>query len=110
MFCFFQAGDVIRDRDVTGFQTCALPISLSACWFWHEHGLNALADVGEGIEAMLVPEPARGEGDRKSTRLKSSHITISYDVSGLKKTKHDRKIETRIDLKSHNISTFRTSH
>src|SRR5437667_5504243 len=27
-FFFFQAEDGIRDRDVTGVQTCALPISL----------------------------------------------------------------------------------
>src|SRR5699024_11904813 len=29
MFFFFQAEDGIRDRNVTGVQTCALPISLS---------------------------------------------------------------------------------
>src|SRR5215813_15385267 len=29
-FFFFQAEDGIRDADVTGVQTCALPISLSA--------------------------------------------------------------------------------
>ena len=28
MFFFFQAEDGIRDYDVTGVQTCALPISL----------------------------------------------------------------------------------
>src|SRR5437667_441184 len=28
VFLFFQAEDGIRDRDVTGVQTCALPISL----------------------------------------------------------------------------------
>src|SRR5699024_11508801 len=28
--CFFQAEDGIRDRNVTGVQTCALPISISA--------------------------------------------------------------------------------
>src|SRR6266851_7432969 len=28
-FFFFQAEDGIRDRDVTGVQTCALPISLN---------------------------------------------------------------------------------
>jgi len=28
-FFFFQAEDGIRDRDVTGVQTCALPIYLS---------------------------------------------------------------------------------
>src|SRR5437868_11810395 len=29
-FFFFQAEDGIRDRNVTGVQTCALPISISA--------------------------------------------------------------------------------
>src|SRR5207248_6691338 len=29
---FFQAEDGIRDRTVTGVQTCALPISRSAAW------------------------------------------------------------------------------
>src|SRR5699024_12147905 len=29
LFFFFQAEDGIRDRNVTGVQTCALPISLS---------------------------------------------------------------------------------
>ena len=33
-FCFFfQAEDGIRDRDVTGVQTCALPI-----WIWSWRG------------------------------------------------------------------------
>src|SRR5438067_12052093 len=31
MFFFFQAEDGIRDRNVTGVQTCALPIWDSAC-------------------------------------------------------------------------------
>jgi len=30
LFFFFQAEDGIRDRDVTGVQTCALPISSNA--------------------------------------------------------------------------------
>ena len=29
IFFFFQAEDGIRDRDVTGVQTCALPIYIS---------------------------------------------------------------------------------
>src|SRR6266540_4474127 len=32
-FFFFQAEDGIRDRDVTGGQTCALPISHEPIWF-----------------------------------------------------------------------------
>src|SRR5207248_8740486 len=31
-FFFFQAEDGIRDRTVTGVQTCALPISRRPCW------------------------------------------------------------------------------
>src|SRR2546425_4051529 len=35
-FFFFQAEDGIRDKLVTGVQTCALPISMPAdcCWCW----------------------------------------------------------------------------
>src|SRR6266540_4712727 len=40
-FFFFQAEDGIRDRDVTGVQTCALPISPTWPWGgdkdWHPH-------------------------------------------------------------------------
>src|SRR3712207_7708450 len=40
-----------------------------------------------------VPAPARGRGggDRKSTRLNSSHANISYAVFCLKKKKHTLK-------------------
>src|SRR5437868_9600242 len=31
-YFFFQAEDGIRDRNVTGVQTCALPILLGATW------------------------------------------------------------------------------
>src|SRR5437773_4000900 len=40
-----------------------------------------LADVSETLISILT------DADRKSTRLNSSHITISYAVFGLKKTK-----------------------
>src|SRR5699024_12686422 len=33
-FFFFQAEDGIRDRNVTGVQTCALPICLLPCCIW----------------------------------------------------------------------------
>src|SRR3712207_6907831 len=38
-------------------------------------------DLGQGV--------ARGDGDRKSTRLNSSHANISYAVFCLKKKKQD---------------------
>src|SRR5256885_7762365 len=41
-------------------------------------------------DAVLEPEPTPAErnGDRKSTRLNSSHLVISYAVFCLKKKKH----------------------
>src|SRR5256885_10617683 len=64
----------------------------------HEH----LLELGGGVEVEMGDEPepvaqrtrqqARAggradEGDRKSTRLNSSHLVISYAVFCLKKTK-----------------------
>src|SRR5471032_3438205 len=74
-FFFFQAEDGIRDRDVTGVQTCALPISRSC---HRRRGRINLSDCRQGR-------------DRKSTRLNSSHITISYAVFCLKKKKKKHK-------------------
>src|SRR2546430_5078037 len=39
------------------------------------------------LPAWVVPEEAHGGGDRKSTRLNSSHSQISYAVFCLKKKK-----------------------
>src|SRR5690554_6043651 len=51
LYFFFQAEDGIRDADVTGVQTCALPISEITL------GLQAALRVGRMIdEGQLVPE------------------------------------------------------
>src|SRR5256885_12001942 len=77
LFFFFQAEDGIRDYKVTGVQTCALPICKAAIFFGGGNG------VLYAFEA-LKPGMAR---DRKSTRLNSSHLVISYAVFCLKKKK-----------------------
>jgi len=46
--------------------------------------LGVGAIIGTGI-FVLTAEAAQKAGDRKSTRLNSSHITISYAVFCLKK-------------------------
>src|SRR3989337_3085346 len=72
-FCF-QAEDGIRDATVTGVQTCALPI---------------LAPSHARPPEHTFPHcPQLFESDRKSTRLNSSHGSISYAVFCLKKNKH----------------------
>src|SRR5207248_6615843 len=54
IFFFFQAEDGIRDRTVTGVQTCALPIYDRVCFLvpnaivqLHPHG-----NVGPGLSAI----------------------------------------------------------
>src|SRR5256885_10896899 len=71
-FFFFQAEDGIRDYKVTGVQTCALPISARA----PDRGPPGTSARRSG---------GRSGRDRKSTRLNSSHLVISYAVFCLKK-------------------------
>src|SRR5688500_20059772 len=87
---FFQAEDGIRDYKVTGVQTCALPI-------WSPTRCSPLP----GPSGWRPCSPSsRGNDtapastlDRKSTRLNSSHLVISYAVFCLKKkTKDNNKI------------------
>src|SRR5256885_6793722 len=82
-FFFFQAEDGIRDYKVTGVQTCALPICLSQ--------YSPLLQTGAAgtrpdcpADRLLLP-PVHLRADRKSTRLNSSHLVISYAVFCLKK-------------------------
>src|SRR5690625_6848477 len=95
-FLFFQEEDGIRDGHVTGVQTCALPISLM------DDKLQPPAPAAEITPAEPVEEVSEDkavsmlsdlpdeqrrelERDRKSTRLNSSHVAISYAVFCLKK-------------------------
>ena len=59
-FFFFQAEDGIRDRDVTGVQTCALPISAFDSPT-EVHITPSLTDFYQDIEIVAYETP-----DRKS--------------------------------------------
>src|SRR3989442_2522139 len=94
--CFFQAEDGIRDADVTGVQTCALPIcvkeamekSMAEGSQTFEEALAQLVRSGriDRAEALAFADSP----DRKSTRLNSSHVRISYAVFCLKKKKTEQ--------------------
>src|SRR5690606_42016735 len=60
-----------------------------------ELGFRAVACVGSALEALLSRRPR--QQDRKSTRLNSSHVKISYAVFCLKKKKK-RDATLRSDL------------
>src|SRR3989442_9006511 len=48
---------------------------------------NLRADVGDALPDRLNGDQLAAESDRKSTRLNSSHVRISYAVFYLKKKK-----------------------
>src|SRR5690348_17800590 len=95
---FFQAEDGIRDGRVTGVQTCALPIffvparvhrralplSLQCMSSHPPHTCLHRRKCAQFHESPRSAAPALGR-DRKSTRLNSSHPSISYAVFCLKK-------------------------
>src|SRR5207249_8431204 len=54
LFFFFQAEDGIRDRNVTGVQTCALPIYRNPT-----HGHSLLSDVVHGTTATALRHVSR---------------------------------------------------
>src|SRR6266540_6751154 len=58
-FFFFQAEDGIRDRDVTGVQTCALPISRPTGWCgrWAASSASLLSPEGRSRLASSCPWP-----------------------------------------------------
>src|SRR5256885_5606307 len=77
IFIFFFFNDTATTEIYTLSLHDALPICLEA-----EHGRHGAEDLFPG-DAHAV----RGVGDRKSTRLNSSHLVISYAVFCLKKKK-----------------------
>src|SRR5690606_40853380 len=106
----FQAEDGIRDFHVTGVQTCALPIftaqlnaSVQGCGQLIEPpggvippgsrvifvtstdmcvAANPFTALGDTL--YIIFQAAGNSQDRKSTRLNSSHVKISYAVFCLK--------------------------
>src|SRR5690606_40506133 len=106
----FQAEDGIRDFHVTGVQTCALPISKNylirideltndnyryASWKIGEkesskpdiiidNGKLKFEGSGGNHVIIFTNDEYTYKVDRKSTRLNSSHVKISYAVFCLK--------------------------
>src|SRR3712207_8407770 len=75
--------DAVRDRDRLLGRAAPLECPDRAVF---AGGLGELALAGAGRGRFIAAE--RGEGDRKSTRLNSSHANISYAVFCLKKKKN----------------------
>src|SRR6266513_4927092 len=81
-FFFFQAEDGIRDRNVTGVQTCALPISLAGLG-----GNNGGVPAGAGgrraegeqaleCQRVCLPFGSRGTWTRQG-RFSAHHVPVT---------------------------------
>src|SRR5690606_40270550 len=92
---FFQAEDGIRDFHVTGVQTCALPISPPKPEVRRSEPKSVEPPKTNVRDKDAPTEKTKPKShvvkvsdrrvDRKSTRLNSSHVKISYAVFCLKK-------------------------
>src|SRR2546426_8949598 len=61
------------------------------------HPRVAQVVTGDGRPVGHDPGHSRGQRDRKSTRLNSSHLVISYAVFCLKKKKHQQTTTSSIE-------------
>src|SRR5690349_23411677 len=98
LFFFFFFNDTATTEIYTLSLHDALPIS--------QNGLNQLGTwvpklVGALIILVVGYIIARMVGDRKSTRLNSSHVEISYAVFCLKKKKKKKKIKVKKNVNSY---------
>src|SRR3989442_2329296 len=123
-FCFFfQAEDGIRDADVTGVQTCALPISFWIAFicqremFLREQMKAIQKELGEGEEgteveelrkrfaALELPEAARKEVDRELARLERANRdsmeaqVIRTYLETMAELPWNKRVEESLDLK-----------
>src|SRR5438067_10711640 len=76
-FFFFQAEDGIRDRNVTGVQTCALPIS-AVREAWQETGeLAALAERRSNAEERALREGASDRAGVLASRIAATEARLA---------------------------------
>src|SRR5690554_7095986 len=78
---FFQAEDGIRDADVTGVQTCALPIFCTTAATLFAKGFCQPADENDGEEGPAGVESGTGLGDGEGAEDISKDVGDDEDLS-----------------------------
>src|SRR5699024_1548756 len=90
---FFQAEDGIRDRNVTGVQTCALPISCSPDSFCRIGGmlrwLTACESHGEALTGIIEGLPAHVPITRDDIRASLARRRLGYGRGARQKFEAD---------------------
>src|SRR2546430_16801529 len=82
--------DVFHDRRSARERAPHFAIVLAKRYLLHRCGRGCSADGGSAAQGSCA-RPGAPQGDRKSTRLNSSHSQISYAVFCLKKKKNKNK-------------------
>src|SRR5207248_6218505 len=70
-FFFFQAEDGIRDRTVTGVQTCALPILVPSALAFRRRSIASIA------AAMSTPSPSTGSRGSSAVSNRLGKLSMS---------------------------------
>src|SRR5437667_8387691 len=77
---FFQAEDGIRDRDVTGVQTCALPISLALAASWYQLARQLRQKPAMFMRSMFCTSP-RSRRCPTSRRKAAASSSVTSELS-----------------------------
>src|SRR5207248_9938998 len=101
LFCFFffQAEDGIRDRTVTGVQTCALPI-YSVHWRgrrgcrWNHQPVSVAADDLARIERRARGSARRSKVDGRRATYRSRHVDESRHGRDYRADRFDHAVPT----------------
>src|SRR5699024_11597965 len=108
MFFFFQAEDGIRDRNVTGVQTCALPICVVTATdeiARREH-LRLSECVGWTNDA---DEPVLEQGNGRHARIRSEERRVGKERKGGRCTERSRKKQERRGRETQEITKTRST-
>src|SRR5207249_5108860 len=82
-FFFFQAEDGIRDRNVTGVQTCALPIYLGMRLAAQlSHRLDHLREPA-AVGGVVVAEPAAVGVERQLAHARDQ-VAVGHELAALR--------------------------
>src|SRR5256885_7367012 len=102
IFCFFFFNDTATTEIYTLSLHDALPISRGCT------GHRLFDRVAHRHSEHARANSRAGAGDRKSTRLNSSHLVISYAVFCLKKKKKQHLVPDTLLYRLHNKTSART--
>src|SRR6266540_2973808 len=109
-FFFFQAEDGIRDRDVTGVQTCALPILTAGEGGGTGTGgspiVGELAQELKALTVGVVTKPFSFEGRRRADQAEAGIKELQESVDTLIVIENDRLLQV-VDQETSVVDAFK---